>query len=692
MSATPAMTPRLVSVVVPARDEERFLDRCLASIAGQRWPAECLEVVVVENGSRDRTRTVAEAWAARDPRIRTVVCDATNQADAMNAGVRAARGEIVARVDAHSHIDGDYVAEVVAAFGRHPEAAGVGGAFLPAGETLRERVAGLARSSRLGVGGGYGADRVAQDHPVRTVQCGAYRREALLTVGGFDPAMAYGEDEELNWRLRQRGAQVVLCPALRQFYRPRASLAGLWRQYWNYGRGRMRVLRKHPGFLAPRHLAPSALVVALGGLAAAGTIVPAAHAVLALVAGAWGAVLAGAACAARGARWRERVLMPCAVAGMHLAYGAGLLREAVAIGGRWAVGDAAGPPRPPNDLGSPAVRASLFGGPAASPTAPRPRVRLSVIICTKDRPEMLATCLESLRCQTRRPEEIVIVDASAPPARDAVCRVANDMRGCRVALIRSVPGLPRQRNLGARVTTGSVVVYLDDDVVLDAGYLAAIARTFEDDCTGQIGGVGGAQVPDPTPREGCLRRAACRLFLLDTYGRGLVKRSGRPDYAFAPRSRMKVEFLSGCNMAYRREVLAALSFDERLGGYALGEDLQFSYRVSRRWDLVLTPHARLEHRVAGTGRPRRDDYQAMAIFNRYLFFREQVARGPVDWMAYAWSSIGGMLLTLRDPRARGARGALAGYGAVLRHLLRHQLPTGPRSKAMLANGTRVPRC
>ena len=317
-----------VSVVVPARDEERSLDPCLASITAQHWPADRLQVVVVENGSRDRTRAVAEAWAAGDPRVGVVVSQAANHAEAMNAGIRAARGEIVARVDAHSYVDRGYVAEVVAAFDRHPEAAAVGGAFLPAGETLRERVAGLARSSRLGVGGGYGADRLPHDHPVRSVQCGAYRREALLAVGGFDPAMAYGEDEELNWRLRRRGFQVMLCPTLRQLYRPRASLAGLWRQYWNYGRGRMRVLRKHPDFLAPRHLAPSALVVALGGLAAAGTVLPAAHAALALVAGAWGAVLAGASCAARGARWRERLLLPCAVAGMHLAYGAGLLREA----------------------------------------------------------------------------------------------------------------------------------------------------------------------------------------------------------------------------------------------------------------------------------------------------------------------------------------------------------------------------
>src|SRR5262245_7263786 len=132
----------------------------------------------------------------------------------------------------------------------------------------------------------------------------------------------------------------------------------------------------------------------------------------------------------------------------------------------------------------------------ATPDAQGDRtVTVSVVICTKDRPEMLATCLESLAGQTRPPEEIVVVDASAARARDPVGRGVLRMPGCPVTVVPAAPGLPRQRNLGARATRGSVVLYLDDDVVLDAGYVAAIARTFEDDPTGRIGGAGGAQIP-----------------------------------------------------------------------------------------------------------------------------------------------------------------------------------------------------
>jgi succinoglycan biosynthesis protein ExoA len=326
--------PALVSVVVPARNEEGFLGRCLDTILAQGFPGERMEVVVVENGSTDRTAEVALGYAARDPRVRVVTSAATNQAAAMNDGVLAAKGDVVARVDAHSWVPPDYVAAAVAALERHPDAVGVGGPFLPAGETLLERVTGMARASRLGVGGGYGVDRRSDDHPVRTVQCGAYRRQALLDAGLFDVAMAYGEDEELNWRLRQAGGQIYLCGSLAQQYRPRASLGALARQYWNYGQGRLRVLTKHPGFLSPRHLVPSALVLSVVVLASCAPALPIARLLLLGLAAAYGGILVLAGAQAARSGWREALLVPLAIACVHFGYGAGMLWGAA----RWLAG------------------------------------------------------------------------------------------------------------------------------------------------------------------------------------------------------------------------------------------------------------------------------------------------------------------------------------------------------------------
>jgi glycosyltransferase involved in cell wall biosynthesis len=327
----PAPHPAMVTVVVPARNEEGFLDRCLDTILAQSFPRDRMEVVVVENGSTDRTADVALAYAARDARVRVVRSQAANQAAAMNDGVLAARGDVVARVDAHSWVPPDYLQAAVAALARHPDAAGVGGPFLPAGETLLERVTGMARASRLGVGGGYGVDRRNDDHPVRTVQCGAYWRQGLIDVGLFDVAMAYGEDEELNWRLRQAGRQVYLCGALAQQYRPRASLSALARQYWNYGQGRLRVLAKHPRFLSLRHLVPSAFVLTVAALACCALFLPVARVLLLGLAAAYGGVLVLAGLQAVRTGWREALLVPLAIACVHFGYGAGMLWGAV----RW---------------------------------------------------------------------------------------------------------------------------------------------------------------------------------------------------------------------------------------------------------------------------------------------------------------------------------------------------------------------
>jgi len=295
-----------------------------------------------------------------------------------------------------------------------------------------------------------------------------------------------------------------------------------------------------------------------------------------------------------------------------------------------------------------------------------PAPTISVVVCTKDRPAELARLLASLARQERRPDELLVVDAGRPVG-DRVWAAAARLPGVACRHLRCPPGLPRQRNLGIAAARGDVIAFFDDDVELEPGYLAAVLAVYARDAGGSVGGVGGAQIPDPTPAEGPVRRAMARAFGLETYGRGVVKRSGRPDYLFSPAVETDVELLSGCNMTFRRDVLATHRFDERLAGYALGEDLELSYRVSSRWRLVATPAARLAHHHVGGGRPAPNAYQRMAVFHRYLFFREHVRRRPTDWLAWSWATLGHVLLVARRPRERGLAGALAGLAAVLRH-------------------------
>jgi cellulose synthase/poly-beta-1,6-N-acetylglucosamine synthase-like glycosyltransferase len=183
----------------------------------------------------------------------------------------------------------------------------------------------LARTSRFGVGGSVYAGSSSREL-VDTVQCGLYRREILEAVGRFDEAMNFGEDEELNWRLRRCGYKILLDDRIRFHYVTRDSWLALFRQYRNYGRARVRVVRKHPDFLRARHLAPVLLVVAGVSLAAAAPGIPVARRGLVMFSLTYGAAALVFAARAAGRPDPATVarVAACFVA-LHLGYGTGML-------------------------------------------------------------------------------------------------------------------------------------------------------------------------------------------------------------------------------------------------------------------------------------------------------------------------------------------------------------------------------
>jgi glycosyltransferase involved in cell wall biosynthesis len=258
-----------IDVVIPAYNEESAIGRCLDATLGQSYPADRYRVLLVDAGCSDRTLEIARE--RDDPRL-TIVANGGRRLstpEALNLGIEHSDADVVARVDAHGWPEHDFLERAAGALRRGgPEVACVGGRPLAADDSRFGRAFTLARGSRFGVGGSVyaAADRLTD---ADTVAWGTYRRDALLAVGGFDPLMVHGEDEELNWRIRQSGKRILLDPAIRFRYVPRSSLHGVFSQYRDYGRARVRVLAKHPGFLRPRHLAPAAMVGTGAALAAA---------------------------------------------------------------------------------------------------------------------------------------------------------------------------------------------------------------------------------------------------------------------------------------------------------------------------------------------------------------------------------------------------------------------------------------
>jgi succinoglycan biosynthesis protein ExoA len=319
-----------VDVIISTLDEEHYVGRCLDAVIAQDYPPELVRIWLIDGGSTDGTVALARRRAADDPRL-TVIADGRrrNLPEALNVAIERSSAELVAKIDAHGFPERDFLSRAVAAFDG-PDIGCVGGMPIQEGETRFGEALAAARGSRFGVGGGTYAIK-GDRRFVDSVQCGVYRRSALERVGGFDPAMNFGEDDELNWRVVQAGYRILLDRRIRFHYIARPTWRSAYRQYRNYGEARVSVVRRHRAFLRPHHLAP-ALFVGGGATLAAGSLVsPVARRLLAAAVTAY----AGAALtAARDAAPAQRLRIAAAFAALHLGYGAGMLRALSRFGSR----------------------------------------------------------------------------------------------------------------------------------------------------------------------------------------------------------------------------------------------------------------------------------------------------------------------------------------------------------------------
>ena len=318
------MTPA-VSILIPARNEEAMLPAAIASAQSQDYDGP-MEIIVADGSD---TPAMVEMLKARFPEVRVIPNPQQGIASGLNHALRAAAHPVVVRCDARCVLPEHYVRLAVDALAR-TSAVNVGGRQCPVGVTAFERAVGLAMVTPLGAGdaryrlGG-------PEGPAETVFLGVFRREELEAVGGFDATLGRNEDYELNWRLRERGGVVWFDPRLEVEYRPRGNLAALARQYFEYGRWKRVMLRRHPASVRWRQLAAPLLVVTLAGsvvLALAAMFASPAAGVFVL--GAAAAPLAYLLLLAGGSAFvgirrhsAAAALMPLVLATMHLSWGAG---------------------------------------------------------------------------------------------------------------------------------------------------------------------------------------------------------------------------------------------------------------------------------------------------------------------------------------------------------------------------------
>jgi len=310
----------VVSVLTPTLNEAAHVASMVRSVQAQRLDAP-VEFLFIDGRSDDGTRALLERFARADPRIRVLDNPRRGIPQALNVGLGRARGEFVARMDAHTLYPPDYLAHGIERL-RRGEADWVSGPQIPRGTDTGSRRAALALGTRLGVGGA-SFRNATRETEVDSGYTGVWRRDTLVRLGGWDERWAVNEDGELAARIRKGGGRIICVPEMGARYVPRNSLRSLARQYWRYGRFRAKTCRAHPDSMRRSHLLPPALALA----------VPAAILPLRRVSGAARLALVayGVALAATAARRlpsagaRDSAAIPLLLATIHLTWGVGFL-------------------------------------------------------------------------------------------------------------------------------------------------------------------------------------------------------------------------------------------------------------------------------------------------------------------------------------------------------------------------------
>ena len=278
------------------------------------------------------------------------------------------------------------------------------------------------------------------------------------------------------------------------------------------------------------------------------------------------------------------------------------------------------------------------------------------------RPELLAATLDSLSRCDPPPAQVIVVDGDRDRSAAEVVERARAQAGAtELVYAATAPSATAQRNHGIDRADGDVVVFLDDDVTLEPGALAALARAYRSPAV--LGATG--RIHEGTGRRFGNDRSWVRRLLLGR-GQGTMTSFGYPRRLHDPTRERAVEFMQGAFMSVRREALAGERFDESLGGYALYEDEDLSYRLSRKGVLLYVPDAVVHHHNTGFRTIDRREFNRKVVVNRAYVFRKNFAQ---TWRARG--GFVGLLLVLAAHRVAngewdGLRGLADGVGELRR--------------------------
>ncbi len=253
-----------VSIIIPCRNEEEYMSRCLDSVLAQDYPGDRMEILIADGMSTDDTKKIVLDYESKHPSIRYFENPKKIVTMGLNILIRQAKGELIARMDAHTEFPKDYISKCVKYIQEY-KVDNVGGVIitLPGDNTLSAKAIALAMSSSFGVGNSYFRTGVKEPRLVDTVPFGCFRREVFEKIGLFDEDMVRSQDAEFNLRLIKSGGKILLAPDIVSKYYARNSFIKMITMYAQYGYFKSLSAAKLGKIMGIRQMIPAIFVASL---------------------------------------------------------------------------------------------------------------------------------------------------------------------------------------------------------------------------------------------------------------------------------------------------------------------------------------------------------------------------------------------------------------------------------------------
>lgn len=253
-----------VAIVIPALNEEKFIDKCLNTVKAQTYPFEDMDVMVLDGGSTDKTKSIVNEWHERYENVRLIDNPGRIQSIAFNLGVANSDAPYIIRLDAHVEYDCKYVELCLRHLSEIENVGNVGGVcnMKPQRIGLVPEASAILNCSKFGIGGA--TFRVGGEPGlVDTVPFGAFPRIVIEKIGGMREDLARGEDNEFNSRIKKAGYKIYFDPGIVSTYYARDTVQGCVKQMYANGVSIGRLLHIDRESVGLRHLVPLAFVLSL---------------------------------------------------------------------------------------------------------------------------------------------------------------------------------------------------------------------------------------------------------------------------------------------------------------------------------------------------------------------------------------------------------------------------------------------